>query len=116
MWTQVNTSLDCQMVENQIQIHTSFRTEAKALVNIVVVGGGAPSVSIIPADSRAFVVRVPLEREGKLTSGTVSIATQGEEHCKAKRHRSCIKLQYRQRCCLGPAPSQSGETIKQNSG
>lgn len=69
---------------------TSFRAEAKGLVNVVVVGGGAPSVSIIPANSRALVVRLPLEGEGELTSSTVSIATQGEEHCKerAELHQS----------------------------
>lgn len=98
---------------------TGFRAEAKGLIGVVVFGGRTPSVSIVPANSCASVVRLPLEGEGELTSSTVSIATQGEEHCKPNKDKSCIFL-HRQHLHLRflcayedffPAPSESGAIV-----
>lgn len=61
---------------------TSFRAEPKGLVHIIVLGGGAPSVAVVPARGGASVILLSLKGEGEFARRTLSVATQGEKHCK----------------------------------
>lgn len=65
---------------------TSFGTESVGLVAVVVLGRGAPAVTVVPAGGGAAVVLVAQEGEGELAGGPLAISTDREEHCNANKH------------------------------
>lgn len=57
---------------------TSFRAEPIGCVTVIVVSGGTPSVTIVPALSGASVILLSLKGEGEFTWSAISVSTQGE--------------------------------------
>lgn len=66
---------------------TSFRTEAEAFVRVVVLGGGAPAVAVVPTGCGAPVVLLSLKDEWEFTRRPLGVTPQGEEHCKKKKKK-----------------------------
>lgn len=64
--------------------HTGFRAEAEAFVHVVVLGGGAPAVAVLPAGCGALLILLSLKGEWEFTRSPLRITTQGEEHCETE--------------------------------
>jgi len=60
---------------------TGLWAEGVDFVLVVVLGGGAPAVAVVPAFSGAGVELLSLEGEGELTRSAFCVPPDGEQHC-----------------------------------
>lgn len=74
-------------IREQRKTPTSFRAKAIGLVTVIVLSGGTPAVSIIPALRGAAVVAFSLKAEGEFTRRALSVTTKGEKYCKNRKKK-----------------------------
>lgn len=66
---------------------TSFWAEPEGFVLVIVLSGGTPAVTIIPAGSGAFLILLSQEDEGEFTCSALCVSTNGEQYCKTNIHK-----------------------------